>query len=63
MTVSTKVRMTATVLVALSWGLGRYVHPVWLWISVLIGINILQSAFTGFCPFTTFFRAIGGRKS
>jgi len=63
MTVKTKVRFTGIFLIALSWGLGRFVHPAWLWLSVLIGINLLQSAFTGFCPFTTFFRAISGKKA
>lgn len=63
MKIKTKIRITAFLLVALSWSLGRFVHPVWLWISVLVGINIFQSAFTGFCPFTTFFRAIGGKKA
>lgn len=63
MTVTSKVRITAILLISISWLLGRFVHPAWLWISALIGFNILQSAFTGFCPFTTFFRAIGGKKA
>jgi len=63
MKIRSKVRLTGIFLVALSWGLGRYVNPVWLWLSVLVGINVLQSAFTGFCPFTTFFQAIGGKKA
>jgi len=63
MSVKTKVRVVAFFLVALSWGLGRYVHPGFLWISVLIGVNLLQSAFTGFSPFYTLFHALGGKKS
>jgi hypothetical protein len=63
MSVKAKVRFVAILLISISWGLGRFVHPAWLWLSVLIGLNLLQSAFTGFCPFTTFFRAIGGKKA
>lgn len=63
MSVKTNVRITGILLVALSWGLGRFLHPAWLWLSVLIGVNLLQSAFTGFCPFTTFFQAISRKKA
>jgi hypothetical protein len=62
MSVKLRVRLFASVLLAFSWGLGRFVHPAWLWISVFIGINILQSAFTGFCPFTTLFTAMSRKK-
>ncbi|MFP4162064.1 MAG: DUF2892 domain-containing protein [Ectothiorhodospira sp.] len=24
--------------------------PVWLWLTALVGVNLIQSAFTGFCP-------------
>lgn len=62
MKIVTKIRITATVLVILSWILGRVTHPAWLWISALIGVNILQSAFTDFCPAETFFKAITKSK-
>ncbi len=32
--------------VVLTW----YVHPYWLWLTVFVGANLFQSAFTGFCP-------------
>lgn len=64
MKIVTKIRITAGLLVSISWVLGRYLNPVWLWISVLVGINVLQSAFTGFSPAETFFKAISkSRKS
>jgi len=58
----TKIRMVAVLLIALSWSLGRYSNPVWLWLSALIGVNVLQSAFTGFTPVETFFKAITKSK-
>lgn len=30
--------------------LGFYVSPGWHWLSGLVGVVMLQSAFTGFCP-------------
>ncbi len=30
--------------------LGHWVHPYWLWVPGLLGLTLLQSAFTGFCP-------------
>ncbi|MCK5214061.1 MAG: DUF2892 domain-containing protein [Candidatus Omnitrophica bacterium] len=33
-----------------SLALARFVHPHWLWFSAFIGVNLLQSAFTNWCP-------------
>lgn len=63
MKVKAKVRVFAIILLAISWGLGRFVHPAWLWISVFIGVNIFQSAFTGFAPFTTLFSSLSRKKA
>ena len=30
--------------------LSKYHHPLWIWFTVFIGLNMFQSAFTGFCP-------------
>jgi hypothetical protein len=34
--------------------LGVYVHPGWLWITGLMGLHMVQMAFTGFCPLAKF---------
>lgn len=31
-------------------GLGVYAHPLWLVLPGVLGITLLQSGFTGFCP-------------
>lgn len=31
-------------------GLGYTVHPLWLLVPGLLGVTLLQSGFTGFCP-------------
>jgi hypothetical protein len=49
----------AGVMVLLSVILTKYVHPNFFWFTVFIGANLLQSAFTGFCPAAKIFSAMG----
>lgn len=39
--------------------LAWFFSPYWLLFTALIGVNMLQSAFTGFCPPAIAFRKIG----
>jgi hypothetical protein len=39
--------------------LGHYVNPGWLWLTAFIGLNLLQSAFTSFCPLAIVLRKLG----
>ena len=39
--------------------LGMYVHPGFLWFTAFVGLNLFQSAFTGWCPMMTFLRKAG----
>lgn len=50
MKIENKIRILAGTMVLISFTLGRYVNPAWLWLSVFVGVNLIQSAFTGFCP-------------
>jgi hypothetical protein len=34
-------------------------HVYWLWFTAFVGANLLQSAFTGFCPMVLMLKAIG----
>lgn len=36
--------------IALGTALGYWVDPLWLLVPGLLGITLLQSGFTGFCP-------------
>ena len=31
----------------------------WLWFTAFVGANLLQSAFTGFCPLAIFLKKLG----
>jgi hypothetical protein len=44
------VRAVAGTMVLTSIALAHYVHVNWLWLGVFVGINLLQSSFTKFCP-------------
>ncbi len=44
------VRAFAGSFVLISLGLGWFVSPYWLLFTAFVGLNLLQSAFTGICP-------------
>lgn len=33
--------------------------PYWLWFTAFVGANMLQAAFTGFCPLARILRRLG----
>jgi hypothetical protein len=49
----------AGLMVLASLALARYVSPYWLWLTVFVGLNLIQSSITGFCPAAKIFRAFG----
>lgn len=59
MTLDRAVLAFAGVMILLSVVLTVYVSPLWMWFTVFIGLNMLQSAFTGFCPAASIFRKFG----
>ena len=59
MTVERGLRLMAGVMVLLSLVLAHYFSPYWLWLTVFVGLNLLQSAFTNWCPAMSILRALG----
>jgi glucan phosphoethanolaminetransferase (alkaline phosphatase superfamily) len=59
MTVERAVRLLAGVMVLLSIALSYYVSHYWMWLTVFVGLNLLQSAFTNWCPAMSILRAMG----
>jgi hypothetical protein len=59
MSLDTAVLRFAGIMVLLSVVLTVYVSPLFVWFTVFIGLNLLQSSFTGFCPAAMVFRALG----
>jgi hypothetical protein len=35
--------------------------PAWLWLTAFVGANLLQAAFTGFCPLAKILKFVGQR--
>jgi hypothetical protein len=44
------IRLLAGSLVLASVTLAHFVGPWWLLLAVFVGLNLIQAAFTGFCP-------------
>ena len=59
MTVDRALRMIAGAFVVLSLALGYWVSPYWYLFTAFVGLNLLQSAFTNWCPMMTFLRKMG----
>ena len=49
----------AGTMVLLSLILGYSVSPYWLFLAAFVGLNLLQSAFTGFCPLAIILKKLG----
>ena len=49
----------AGVMTLLSVALTHFVSPWFVLFTVFIGVNLLQSAFTGFCPAAIVFKKLG----
>ena len=56
------VRAVAGSLVLLSVVLTHYLSVQWIWLAVFVGLNLLQSAFTRFCPLEKILDAWGVEK-
>ena len=59
MTVERGLRLLAGAIVLVSLGLAHYVSMYWLWLTVFVGLNLFQSAFTNWCPAMAILRALG----
>lgn len=62
MSLDRAVMLFAGGMVLLSVVLTAYVSPLFVWFTVFIGLNLIQSSFTGFCPAAMVFRAFGIKK-
>jgi len=51
----------AGAMIMLSVVLSHYHSPYWLYFTLFVGFNLLQSAFTGFCPLAKILKAIGSK--
>ena len=59
MTIDRIVIAFAGTMVLLSIALAQLASPWWLLLTAFVGLNLLQSAFTGFCPAALLLRKAG----
>lgn len=50
MTIERGLRLMAGTFVLLSLALGYWISPYWYWFTAFVGLNLLQSSFTNWCP-------------
>lgn len=62
MTVDRYLRLIAGSVVVLSVALAHYVHQAWLLLALFVAVNLIQSAFTNWCPAMTMLRKAGARE-
>jgi hypothetical protein len=59
MTLDRSVLSFAGLMILVSVALTVWVSPLFVWLTVFVGANLLQSAFTGFCPAAMVMRRLG----
>ena len=62
MTVNEGLRLIAGVFTLISILLAHYVSPYWLFFTVFIALNLIQSAFTRWCPAMAVLRKLGFKE-
>ncbi len=63
MTVNEALRAMAGAITLVSLALGWWISPYWYLLAVFVGLNLLQSAFTRWCPAMAIFRKLGLRDA
>jgi DUF2892 family protein len=56
MTIESMLRLIGGLFVAASVLLGIFVSPHFLWFTLFVGLNLAQSALSGWCPMMSFLR-------
>lgn len=59
MTIDRVVLAFAGSMILLSLVLAHFFSPYWLGLTAFVGLNLLQSAFTGFCPLAVVLKKLG----
>ena len=59
MSVERSLRLIAGFFVMLSVALGYWVNPNWFLFTAFVGLNLFQSAFSGWCPMMAILRKAG----
>ena len=61
MAIDRAVMVFAGLVILVSLALSQLHNPAWLWLTGFVGVNLIQAAFTGFCPAAMVFKWLGLR--
>jgi len=59
MKVNQALRLVAGIMILVSLALTYYVHSNWVFFTIFIAVNLIQSSFTKWCPMMTILRKLG----
>ncbi|WP_462156707.1 YgaP family membrane protein [Pseudoalteromonas sp. GB56] len=59
MKINAALRLIAGIMILLSLLLTYLGGPMWLWFTGFIALNLIQSAFSGWCPMISILRKLG----
>jgi hypothetical protein len=62
MKLESAIRIVAGTMVLLSLALSRLFSDYWLFLTAFVGVNLIQSALTGFCPAGNILKKLGVGK-
>lgn len=58
MTIENQIRAFAGSFILVSLLLAHFVHPNWIYFTAFVGLNLIQSSFTLFCPLEIILRKL-----
>ncbi|MEI6083498.1 MAG: DUF2892 domain-containing protein [Verrucomicrobiota bacterium] len=59
MTIDRYIRIIAGSFILISLALAKWVHPNWIWFTVFVGANLLQSGLTKWCLMEDILKKLG----
>lgn len=62
MNIDKAIRVLAGTMVLISLALAHWVDSRWLFLALFVALNLIQSAFTGFCPAEGVLKKLGVGK-
>jgi hypothetical protein len=62
MNIERYIRLIGGLFVLISLGLGYLVSPYWFLFTAFVALNLIQSAFTNWCPMMSFLKGLGVRQ-
>lgn len=59
MNINQGLRLVAGIMILVSLALTYFVHANWIYFTIFIAVNLIQSSFTNWCPMMTIMRKMG----